>query len=175
MHSDQQAYDPAVGAQRAGTLEGALPQKDKPIWGETKSPSPLESAEALIKADQAHRSLAADQALLLKMVAPFAGTALKQLASGISQWNEHQGFWPTDEFRTTSAEKSSKIALLHSEVSELLEAVRKGDWRNEEEELADIFIRLLDYCGHYKVDLMQAVVTKQLHNYSRPYKHGKAF
>lgn len=39
---------------------------------------------------------------------------------------------------------SADIALLHSEVSELHEGMRKGDRANIAEEFADIFIRLLD-------------------------------
>lgn len=130
--------------------------------------TPTEQAERLLKADAEHRSLAADQALMLRMVMPFVGKGLTQLAAGINAWMHHQGFW-------TSNNKGEKIALVHSEVSEWLEAVRKGDAQNEAEEMADAVIRILDYAGQHGIDLGVAIEAKMLKNYARPYKHGKGF
>lgn len=134
----------------------------------------VEAAEALIAADAAHRSLAADQALMLRMVMPTLGMQLHTLAQGICKWCEHQGFWPKDGAPTT-VKKAEKIALIHSEVSECLEAIRKGDSFNEAEELADAVIRILDYCGYYGIDLGAAIEAKMLQNYQRPFRHGKQF
>lgn len=65
----------------------------------------------------------------------------------------------------------SDVALLHSEVSELLEAYRKRQ-DNMGEEIADIFIRLLDTCGRYNFDLFTEFVNKCRKNARREYRHG---
>lgn len=65
-------------------------------------------------------------------------------------------------------------ALIHSEVSEMLEAARKTlpseklpGFSGEEEEAADIAIRLFDYSGHRKLRLAQAITAKRAYNAQR--------
>ena len=69
-------------------------------------------------------------------------------------------------------ETGTALALIHSEVSEALEADRKGDQENFEEELADIAIRIFDLCGSRGIDLEDAIETKMEKNKGRSYKHG---
>lgn len=69
-------------------------------------------------------------------------------------------------------EDGTLIALMHSELSEALEALRKGDEANLAEELADVVIRIMDYCGHRGIDLENAILVKMAINKNRPYKHG---
>lgn len=66
----------------------------------------------------------------------------------------------------------TKLALIHSEVSEALEAFRKGDKANFGEELADVLIRLVHLAGMLDIDLASAAMDKVEVNAKRPYKHG---
>lgn len=63
-------------------------------------------------------------------------------------------------------------ALMMSELGEFVEAVRSRDNNNAREELADVFIRLADYCGEMRIDLDTEVSNKMEKNRSRPYRHG---
>lgn len=76
------------------------------------------------------------------------------------------------------------IALMHSELSEALEAMRKPDRKDEHLphldpvglELADVLIRVFDFCGARGIDLDTCVKEKMAYNKNRPMKHGgKAF
>jgi NTP pyrophosphatase (non-canonical NTP hydrolase) len=69
-------------------------------------------------------------------------------------------------------ETGTLLALIHSEVSEALEADRKGDTENFAEELADVCIRIFDLCGSKGIDLEAAIYKKMERNKGRSYKHG---
>lgn len=64
------------------------------------------------------------------------------------------------------------IALMHSELSEALEAMRAG----VEAELADVVIRIMDFATGFGFDVTSAIVAKAAMNRTRPVMHGgKAF
>lgn len=75
------------------------------------------------------------------------------------------------------------IALMHSELSEALEALRHGNppddkipkYKGTEAELADLVIRVMHYAERRGLHVAEAVVAKMAYNETRPYKHGKAF
>jgi NTP pyrophosphatase (non-canonical NTP hydrolase) len=69
-------------------------------------------------------------------------------------------------------ETGTLLALVHSEVSEALEADRKGDQENFVEELADVCIRIFDLCGSRHIDLEKAILDKMDRNKGRTHKHG---
>lgn len=78
------------------------------------------------------------------------------------------------------------MMLMNTETSELFEAYRNHTLTkaceksakmpealtNEEEEIADLLIRALDYCGRRKINAGRAVALKHAYNANRPYRHG---
>ena len=75
------------------------------------------------------------------------------------------------------------IALVQSELSECLEALREDnpidnhcpDYHSVDIELADCVIRILDYCEANGICLESAIDAKLCFNETREYKHGKKF
>jgi len=64
------------------------------------------------------------------------------------------------------------LALIHSEVSEALEAFRAGDVDNFCEELADTLIRVLNCVAAFTTDFDAVVHAKLERNRRRGYRHG---
>ena len=71
--------------------------------------------------------------------------------------------------------KGEMIALMHSELSEMLEGIRKDlmddhlpHRKMEEVELADALIRMLDYAAAHDLDLQGAFDDKMEYNANRP-------
>lgn len=64
------------------------------------------------------------------------------------------------------------LALIHSEVSEALEAFRKDDKENFAEELADVVIRVLDCATGLQIDLDNEIAKKLEKNRGRSHRHG---
>ncbi len=87
------------------------------------------------------------------------------------------GFW---EEGIANRNVPEMIALMHSELSEMLEAYRHKNPPSEhipefsgmEEEAADLIIRLCDTCEAMGLRLTGAIVAKMEFNRNRPYKHG---
>lgn len=68
------------------------------------------------------------------------------------------------------------IALMHSELSEALEAHREGEPAERvAEELADTIIRILDTACYANLNVGRALVMKMEKNKAREHKHGKRY
>ena len=82
--------------------------------------------------------------------------------------------WASDQHEAVS------IALMHSELSEALEAYRHGNPASEhipeftavEEEMADVVIRIMDHCAARGHRVADAILAKIVFNTDRPHKHG---
>lgn len=122
-----------------------------------------------------HVNLSVQTDLAICAVMPGLEGGLGVLAAQINRWMTHQGFWD-------SRNVGEKLALIHSEVSEAMEADRKGlqsdhigGFTGVEEEMADIIIRVLDFCHENNLRLGAAIQAKMVYNLSRPHMHGKKY
>lgn len=100
----------------------------------------------------------------------------------INEAAKTSGWWDNDR------NFGEQLALMHSELSEVLEEYRNSKGFNEiyyhEDakgnqkpegipiEFADTVIRIMDTCAAYNIDLEEAIRIKHEYNKTRSYKHG---
>ena len=99
--------------------------------------------------------------------------SLNELSHLCHETAREHGFWDDVNLKDRR-HVLSLLALITTETSEAVEAVRKDDTENFEEELADILIRVFDVAGGMDLNLGRAVREKMVKNKARPYKHGKS-
>lgn len=118
---------------------------------------------------------------------------IKELQKEIHNTAVAKGFWKGE-----AANTPTKLMLIVSEVSEAMEADRKGKYFTEnikalngwfedddfipsfescckdtfEDELADAMIRIMDLAEEKGIDLSGHIKAKNRYNKTRPYKHG---
>jgi NTP pyrophosphatase (non-canonical NTP hydrolase) len=104
---------------------------------------------------------------------------LDALAAMLHETAREKGFWDGEY---SHDKVGNKLALVHSEVTEVLEAIRKSKGSEHiVEEMADVIIRLLDVYAamrneeqilHSLDDILESKVNK---NKERPRLHGNLF
>lgn len=120
---------------------------------------------------------------------------INAIAKEIHENNKNKGFY--DEPKNIG----EMLCLIHSEVSEALEADRNGKYAQGnivtinsfrvdemfvadfkigvkdtfEDELADIMIRVMDLAAFKGINLEQHILAKMRFNSTREYKHGKKY
>ena len=103
--------------------------------------------------------------------------AINFLTRWASTTSKDKGFHDV-VFTAEQAAIITSIALIGTEVSELLDVYRRDGHHHSPEfraEGSDILIRTFDLFGRLGIDLGEATITKMIKNESRPRLHGKAF
>ncbi len=93
--------------------------------------------------------------------------SIKDWQQIVTEWAVSKGFsWVKEDVDTM-------LLRIHSEVSEASEAIRDNDVEGFAEELADIFIRLVNLCEVWGINLEEEVIKKHNKNLNRSYLHGR--
>ena len=105
---------------------------------------------------------------------------VNRMAERIHWTSKENGFW--EDGTRDKYVIATKLALIHSEVTEALEELRNNEKVLDDsdkfmEELADIVIRTFDLSEAVKGEkgIGDHVMEKMEKNENRPYKHGKSF
>lgn len=104
----------------------------------------------------------------------------RRMEEEVFRLNSSKGWF--DEERTVG----DMVALLHAEVSEILEAYRDYGMADKDRdavqepkpegvaiEMADVLIRLLDMAKRWDINIVSAFDEKMKYNWTRPYRHGR--
>lgn len=104
---------------------------------------------------------------------------LDALSAILHETAREKGFW---EGEYSYDKVGNKLALVHSEVTEVLEAIRKNQGSEKVvEEMADVIIRLLDIYAAMRneeeiLHSLDEILEKKLNkNKERPKLHGNLF
>ena len=100
--------------------------------------------------------------------------AIREMQTEIHSIAREHGWWDTPR------ETGTIYMLAVTELAEAMEGYRAGNpcsdkiapFSQEEEEIADVIIRLLDYAEHRGFEIEKALAAKMAYNKTRPYRHG---
>lgn len=114
-----------------------------------------------------------------KDIAMVTDGGLDLLAALLHETAREKGFWDGEY---SNDKIGNKLALVHSEVTEVLEAIRKSKGSEHiVEEMADIIIRLLDVYAamrneNHILHSLDEILEKKINiNKDRPRLHGNLF
>jgi NTP pyrophosphatase (non-canonical NTP hydrolase) len=182
MGPNDQGYDEVyafVHMPSVGRIKGWTPAwtADGKYWASSEVSEDDLVAESLDPPPLFAHSVAA---LAAKYVEPYRDEVLQLRAFNLNRWSSEIHAANAHFYRDINTgapidrNVGELIALIHSEVTEMLEGVRKNKMddklphrKQEEVEAADILIRLLDYCGYRNLDLGGAVIEKLAYNKTR--------
>jgi NTP pyrophosphatase (non-canonical NTP hydrolase) len=97
---------------------------------------------------------------------------LKELTNEVMQLAKEKKF----HTKPNEVNVGEMLALVHSEVSEALEAYRHHNMEGEDgfyEELGDVIIRVVHLCGIFDVDIEKYIVAKMERNQKRSWENDK--
>jgi len=94
---------------------------------------------------------------------------INDFAKLIRDYRERKGF------ETSWNNMPTKLMLCVTELSEAMEAHRKNDIGNFNEEIADTMIRLMDITSSLGIDIETEIINKMAKNQGREFRHGKSY
>jgi NTP pyrophosphatase (non-canonical NTP hydrolase) len=170
-------------------------EEEARAWADARAALDCGPHETLVDAAKRVRGDAV-QGEVVRLRAEALRPTLKQLAANIYNNACVHGWWTmktTDEPLDPVARIPECLALIHSEVSEALEAYRESTGERAElaalqwlenpmtkerkpvgfaSELADVIIRVLDLTAALGIDIDAAIEQKHAYNKTRPFRHG---
>jgi len=141
-----------------------------------------QEAEDECNTHSAHRQLATWLTELKERRGDGSPQTITEWQKAIHQYAKDKGWWDPEKPRSFG----DLCALFHTEISEAFEEHRAGHaftkvYENPDKpgklegvpvELADLVIRVLDFCEWAGIDLQEVMARKHAFNLTRPYRHG---